>query len=344
MTFWDRPISDALQPLAWLYGAGVRARNRRFEDGRIVPVRLDAKVISVGNITVGGTGKTPLVETVARMVIRKGRRVAILSRGYGRSSRGLTIVSDGSAIRCNVDEAGDEPLMLAKRIPEAVVIVNADRVLAGHEAIQLGCDTLVLDDGFQHRQLARDLDLVVLDGRHPFGNGRLLPAGPLREPPESLCRAHAVILTRSSEFEYADALESIRKFTRAPVFQSRHQPQLWRDLSGCGFPVAHLAGKRAIVFSGIGSPESFESVVSGLGVDRVKSVRFRDHHRFSTSEIRTLEKTARQVSADVLITTEKDAQKIDPAWTDFPILFLSITLELAPDDTGLYRLLNGLWS
>jgi tetraacyldisaccharide 4'-kinase len=344
MTPWDQPIfSFCIHPLSKIYGAAVRIRNRQYDTGEKERVRLDAKVISVGNLTVGGTGKTPLVESVSRLALEQNGKVAILSRGYGRTSQRLTVVSDGSSIRCGVDEAGDEPLMLAKRIPEAVVIVNADRAAAGREAIRMGCHTLVLDDGFQHRRLARDLDLVVLDGRHPFGNGKLLPAGPLREPPESLRRAHAVILTRSSDEDYANALESIRPFTQAPVLRSRHQPCSWRDSSGSEYPLSHLSGKRAVVFSGIGSPGSFESTVSRLGVKIMKSVRFRDHHRYSASEIQALTQAARSASAEVLMTTEKDAQKIKPEWSDWPIFYLSIALEFLPDEGGLRQLIAGLW-
>lgn len=203
--------SFVLPPLSLLYGAVTRTRLSLYRRGTFHTTKLDRPVISIGNITTGGTGKTPLVEWVARTVAAQGKKVCILTRGYGRKDPHLqVIVSDGYGVLASPTEAGDEPYLLASRlVGSAAVISSADRIAAGHEAINdFGTDCFVLDDGFQHLRLARDLNIVTIDATNPWGGGKLLPYGRLRETPESLSRADCVVITRCDQVRELDKLRS----------------------------------------------------------------------------------------------------------------------------------------
>jgi tetraacyldisaccharide 4'-kinase len=297
----------ALAPLAWLYGALVRLRNRRFDRPGAVQ-RAGLPVISVGNITVGGTGKTPVVAWLARRLRSAGLRGAVVSRGYGgRAGRGPLTVSTGDGPLCGAEVCGDEPYELALALPETVVVVGSDRVAGVKEARRQGARVALLDDGYQHRRLARDLDLLLLDATDPFGNRRLLPAGPLREPLGELRRADLVLITRSGREETHPAIErEVRRHNPgAPLLRAGHRIVGFVDRSGQ--PVERPGA--TVAFCGIGNPDRFREDLGSSGVGLVELRVFTDHHVFSAGEIEDLRGTAEKHEA-ALVTTEKDLARL----------------------------------
>lgn len=286
----------------------MRARNRWYDRaGR--RIRVDAPVISVGNLTVGGTGKTPLVAYLGEELARRGRVPGIVSRGYGgRAGKGPVDVSRGEGPLVDADVSGDEPALLARRLPGARIVVGSDRVAAARRALELGATALVLDDGFQHRRLARDLDLVLLDASNPFGSYLMLPAGRLREPIEGLARADVAIVTRAHRGDRFPIIERVVRNHNpdAPILTAGHR--------GLGFvrgsePVD--APRRAVAFCAIGNPRRFRIDLEALGVEIVEFRAFRDHHRFREREWSALRARAAETGA-ALVTTEKDRARMEP--------------------------------
>jgi tetraacyldisaccharide 4'-kinase len=289
--------------------------------------RARAVVISAGNLSVGGTGKTPVVIAICRYLQSKGFRVAVLSRGYGGTmSHAGGVVSDGEHIFATSAQAGDEPLLIARKLPGVVVLVGKDRRKTARKATeQFGCDVLVLDDGFQYWQLHRDVDLVLLDGERPLGNGWTLPAGILREPVEHLQRADALLV--QGEGTLCAALTQTFPFT--PCFT-------WQK-SAAGIRQLHhvetrsqagaLSGKRVFALAAIASFESFRRTLEQLGAQMVGVRRLPDHHRYSPADILEAQRLARECGAEVIVVTEKDAVKLEemPAMAlETPIWVLDI--------------------
>jgi tetraacyldisaccharide 4'-kinase len=316
-----------LAPLSSVYGAAVRLRNRRYERpgaSRRAPV----PVLSVGNLTVGGTGKTPMVAWLCRHLLELGRRPAVVSRGYGGAAgRGPLVVSDGSGPRVGAARCGDEPFMLARALPGVRVIVGSDRTAGAAAAAADRADVVVLDDGYQHRRLARDLDIVLLDAATPLAAQRLLPAGDLREPLSGLGRAGAVVLTRYVQGAAAtDNERTVRRLTDAPLLHAVHHACGFVDLERA--PVE--APARALAFCAIGNPHGFRDDLVATGIDVVGFRSFRDHHRFTDAEIAALVSEARQ-SGTALVTTEKDlarlAARVD-RFGDRPPVGLAIELRV----------------
>jgi len=275
---------------------------------RIIRARaLACPVIAIGNLTVGGTGKTPAVELAVRALAELGHRPAVVSRGYGRRSRGVHVVADVASIRLEPDEAGDEPFLLARRLPGVPVVVGADRWSAGRAAVETcGATALVLDDGFQQRTLATTLDVVMARARRPWGNGRLLPAGPLREPLGALARAHAIIATDVDGLDDAPDVDAAARAYApgTPVLLARlHAVDCWDARRMDSIPLSRLSGAKVIAFAGIASPAGFAATLRSLAVD-AELVPFPDHHWYSPDDLRTLQ--ARAARADALVTTEKD--------------------------------------
>lgn len=308
----SHPLALALLGLpAALYGAIVGARNRHYDKpGAAKQVALP--VISVGNLTAGGTGKTPIVAWLARGLLDRGRRPAIVSRGYGGTAgKGPLFVSDGSGPRLDAGRCGDEPHLLARTLPGVTVIVGSDRCAGAEAAHTHGCDVVLLDDGFQHRRLHRDLDLLLLDAGAPFDNGRLLPAGLLREAVSGLARADAILITRTRPGEDHPEIESeIRRHNpTAPISLAGHEPVGFVDLEG----TIVKRPSRALAFSGIGNPESFRSDLHGQGIELVDFRAFADHHPYTAEELRELQDDATEAGA-TLVTTEKDLARIE--WRD----------------------------
>lgn len=321
-----------LRALALIYGAALRLRNRYY--GRPSTVyRAAVPVLSVGNLTVGGTGKTPLVAWLATRIADAGRAPAVVTRGYGGTvGRGPVVLSGGNGPTLGPDACGDEPYLLASMLPGVPVVVGSDRVAGADAAARSGCDVVILDDGFQHRRLARDLDIVLLDAGNPFGNGRLLPAGPLRELPSALGRADVVMITRSRHEETGDDIERVVRAHNAdaPVLRAGHRRTGFFDGAGR----AAERPRRAVVFCAIGNPGSFRSDVAAEGVEVVAFETRRDHHRYDARELRDLRGLASSLDA-VLVTTEKDRVRLPPAGEggDRPPV-LTLRIEAEPFDPG----------
>ena len=303
-----RPLAELLRVLlavvSWPYGLVVKLRNFLYDRQfwMFKTVHFPVAVVSVGNVAVGGTGKTPFVELLARRLSERGRGVCILSRGYGH----------GSEARRN-----DEYLMLKELLPEVPHLVGPERLLTGIQAIlQFRCDCLVLDDGFQHRKLARDLDVVLVDALQPLGLGHLLPRGRLRELPGGLRRAHLICLTHTDLVSTRD-LERVRERLRrlipdVPILEAKHQPRALRSVvpAGSDEPLEVLAGKRVAAFCALGSPRSFLEDLRLLRAQVVHRALFPDHHHFSGSELQDLVTEARAARAELLVCTHKDAVKL----------------------------------
>ena len=316
---------------------------------------LGVQVIAVGNLTVGGTGKTPVVEKFARELQNAGRKVAILSRGYRSKPAPLhtrimnkillradqtppRVVSDGKSLLLDSEMAGDEPYMLASNLKDVVVLVDKDRVKSGRYAIEkYGCDTLLLDDGFQYWRLrGRRHDVVLIDRQQPFGNEHLFPRGTLREPPSHLARAHTIFITKS-DGDTAALRQRIAKLNAtAAVIECVHSPLYFEDVfTGERKGLDFLRGKKVASLSGIAQPEGFEQSLVKLGGELVYSKRFADHHRFSQQEILNAINRAKKRQADIIITTQKDAvrfPKIDRR--DLPFYFMRVEIKIVDGADG----------
>jgi len=310
---------------------------------------LGVQVIAIGNLTVGGTGKTPVVEKFARELRDAGRNVAILSRGYRSKPLPIhrqflnkillredqtppRVVSDGKSLLLDSETAGDEPYMLASNLKDVVVLVDKDRVKSGRYAIEkFGCDTLLLDDGFQYWHLrGRRHDVVLIDRQQPFGNEHLLPRGTLREPPSHLARAHTIFITKS-DGNTLELRERINKLNpTAAVIECVHHPLYFEDVfSGERKGLDFLKGKRVASLSGIAQPESFEQSLGKVGGELVYSKRFADHHRFTQQEILNAINRSKKRQAEIIVTTQKDAvrfPKIDRR--DLPIYFMRVEIQI----------------
>jgi tetraacyldisaccharide 4'-kinase len=338
------------------YRFAVIVRNFLYDQGMLRTKKLPCPVISIGNLTVGGTGKTPLAILLAGMLKENGFRPAVLSRGYGRrEGKSSGVVSDGSRLLMDHRQAGDEPFLMSLLLPQIPVIVGADRFLTGKMAIeQLGADILILDDGFQHRGLYRDIDIVLLpapiarpgESSRPLGNGRLLPGGSLREPPGSLRRADIIVITGSGNqagSSLPDCWEPLLKGS-TPRFQSFHRARAIIDTNGEARPLTFLQGKRIYAFSGIGNPRSFRRTIECLGANLSGFDAFPDHHHYDAAEIAGITAHARLSQSDIILTTEKDGVRL----LEFPdfranIFLLRIEMAFIPDGDGfLTQILDNL--
>ena len=327
----------------------VKGRRWLYEARIIRDHPLGVQVITVGNLTVGGTGKTPVVEKFARVLTDHGRKVAILSRGYRSNPPPLAqrvknifgrkentpprVVSDAKSLLLNSEDAGDEPFMLASNLKDVVVLVDKDRVKAGRYAIeQYGCDTLLLDDGFQYWKLAgRRQDIVLIDAQQPFGNEHLLPRGTLREPVPHLARANTIFITKS-DGDCKGLRARIRKHNaKAGIIECVHWPLYFEDVFNPEQRenIGWLKGRKVATLSGIAQPESFEQSLVEQGAELVYAKRFADHHRFNQQEILNAINRAKKRRAEVIITTQKDAvrfPKIDRR--DLPIYFIRVEIKI----------------
>lgn len=322
-----RPVRTWLAWAAWFYGLAARAREWWYRTGWGTAVRLPCRVVSVGNITVGGTGKTPVVILLTEWLLAQGHRVAVLSRGYQRTGRApQVLVSDGQRLLAGPAEAGDEPALIARRCPRAVVAVGADRAALGRWVLDRHpVDCIVLDDGFQHRSLHRDVDLVLLDATDAAGLDALLPAGRLREPLAGLARATALVITRADS---AGAVDAVRRRLEqmgglaGDCMEVVFRPDRVLSIArGSSESSAWCRGKRAWLVSAIGNNESFSRSARDLGVTVLGATVFRDHHRYTAGDVRSVRAEAERVGAEIVLTTEKDAVKLaerlaaaDPWW------------------------------
>ena len=346
-TFWKK---QALFPLIWfgsiLYGFGIRLRLLLYRL-HILPTRsLPLKVISIGNLAAGGTGKTPHAALLAGYLQKKGVKVAVLSRGYrGTKMKEGAVISDGRSLLSTVEEGGEEPYLLAQKLPGIPVLVGKDRYRSGLLcARKWQTEWVVLDDGFQHLNLKREIDILLLPGHQPFGSGKLLPWGLLREPIKEMKRADIILITHSERlglYEQKALAEKIhQRVPSTPIFFSEHKPViLWRYPDKKVLPLSWLEGRRLLAFCGLADPESLTFTLKQLRVDPVKLVQFPDHHFYLEKDKRSLENLSRSLQVDLLITTEKDALKLGK-WeaVDLPVLVLGIEVEI--QDSAFWDLLD----
>ena len=336
-----------LQAVSWVWSLGAQLKLWLYRNRIILHDQpLGCLVVVVGNITAGGTGKTPVVEKFARALRDRGRKVAILSRGYKSKSSPLwkkwinwithasepppRIVSDGEQVLLNSEMAGDEPYMLARNLPGVIVLVDKNRVKSGAFAIKkFGCDTLVLDDGFQYLPLKGRLNLLLIDKTNPFGNGFLLPRGVLREPIKHLKRASYVFLTKSNGVRDPELEDLIQKHNPGvDIIECAHRPQyLQRFDSTERLPLTHLQGKRVGAFSGIATPDSFEKFLKDYGATLDYTRRFLDHYRFTYEDLVSIFSEAMEKRVDFIVTTEKDAVRL-PEHLPCPVPLYYLRLEI----------------
>ncbi|MCL5097250.1 MAG: tetraacyldisaccharide 4'-kinase [Candidatus Omnitrophica bacterium] len=332
-----------------LFGLAVKTRRFLYNMRILRDSTLGVQVIAIGNLTVGGTGKTPVVEKFARELQDQGRTVAILSRGYRSKPPPLhkrmmnkllfredstppRVVSDGKSLLLDSETAGDEPYMLASNLKDVVVLVDKDRVKSGRYAIEkFGCDTLLLDDGFQYWKLrGRRRDIVLIDCQQPFGNQRLLPRGTLREPPSHLARANTIFITKCNGNAATLHSQLAQYNPSASIIECIHHPLYFEDIfTGKRLGLDYVKNHKVAALSGIAQPESFEESLGKLGADLVYSKRFADHHRFTQQEVLNVINRSKKRQATAIITTQKDAvrfPKIDRR--DLPIYFMRVEIKI----------------
>lgn len=341
-------IFGGLYGISWLYRGVVQLRLSLYRRGLLKRTVLPCPVISIGNITTGGTGKTPMVIVVARILQKHGKRIAVLSRGYRRKdvTKGPILIPIGGK-NIAVETVGDEPLLIAKKLgsanienaaPSSVgrVIVDRKRALSGQLALErLQPDVIVLDDGFQHVQLARTCDIVLIDATNPFGGGYMLPAGLLREPLSNLRRAHAVVITRSDEVEDVEPLrrELQRITSEVPIFTARHVFEGVHDmLTGECVAVEYLRTHRLLAVSGLANPASFRRLWHSLNLPIVHTLDFPDHHWFSEADFKRIRSTLANQKLDALMTTEKDEVRMGilAEQIEVPIYAVAMTMHVRP--------------
>jgi len=354
-----------LYAMSWLFRGGVQLRlwlcRVRIRKGR----QLGVMIVSVGNLTVGGTGKTPVVERLARELKDGGRNVAILSRGYKNRKLPVLrrlrrkffgkfkprVVHDGKKLLLDSAWAGDEPFMLARSLGDVPVLVHKNRARAGAIAVsEYKADILILDDGMQYLDIEHRLDICLIDRQAPFGNEFLLPRGTLREPPANLRRANCILITKAVPGESRALIKRIREYNRtADIIECVHQPQHLQNLYDAGDrrPLSDLRGKYIGVLSGIARPESFEDMLEKLGANRVITSRFADHHRFRGQELQDFVARAVRRDIDFIVTTEKDGVRFPSRigaseQPEIPIYFLRVEIEIIAGHENWDRLIARL--
>ena len=357
--FWPSFLRGLLKSLSYLYTAIIQLRVWLFRHRVLRPHELGCQVISIGNLTVGGTGKTPIVEVFARTLQQSGRKVAILSRGYKKDELPFSerfakfvtgksdpprVASDGKNLLLDSALSGDEPYMLASNLRDVAVIVDPDRVKGGKYAIQeLGCDTLILDDGFQYLRLQHRLDIVLVDRTNPFGNRRVLPRGILREPVRNIRRAGFIFITKSNGDGAEELKNELRRYNgEAEIVECRHSAKRVQDVyTGERHPLEFLKGLEVAAVSGIASPKGFEEELVRLGAKVLYHKRYADHHRYTQQEILDVINVGKRRGARVIITTEKDAVRFPMIERrDLPVYFLRVEIEMLSGEQAFQDWIN----
>lgn len=322
-------------PFSLLYGGVIQIRNFCYATGFIKQRKLPCQVISVGNIVAGGTGKTPAVAAIAKLFQNEGKTVALLLSGYkGKNSDEVTFVSDGEKQLCTREECGDEAEMLTQQLVNIPIVVGKQRYQSGKAALnRFKCDLLILDDGFQHRKLSRDLDILTIDATQPFGTGVMLPIGTLREPKSAIQRADIILLTRTdAENTNIDELktELKRLAENTPILGSIHKPTALYKLSQPGeksfIPIDSLTGKRLLAVCGIGNPMAFVITLQAYNPDTVELIDFPDHHAYTETDLQQITQRYELYESDLVVTTQKDEQKLASLSSYLPIVVLAIEL------------------
>ena len=322
-----------LSALSKLYGKALSLRAELYATGRFESHPLPRPSVSVGNLTLGGTGKTPFVEFLARRLRFDGWRPAILSRGYGRLSHGVVVVSAGDGPIVPLEEGGDEPVALARALSGVLVVVGERRAEAARRAADLGADLFLLDDGFQHLAVRRDVDLLLLDSRDPFGGGSFPPRGRLREPVAALRRADAIVFTRVNRgAPPPDALREISRLHPAvPLFHARIRPASLRDETGSTVEADSLGKRRCLGVCGIANGREFAATLRELSLAPEEVLEFRDHQRYRERHLARIRSAAQRVGASWIVTTEKDAAKLSGR-TELPLLTVRLSVEVDEPD------------
>ena len=340
-TLWERALLSPLYLLSPPYGMGVRLRTLLFSLGLLHAKKLPCPVISIGNLTVGGTGKTPLVMSLAQTLCEKGLPVAILTRGYQREKVSGPLLSDGKTILLSKKESGDEPYLMAESLKEIPILIGKDRFRNGQLALRkFLVRGVILDDGFQHLPLHRDLDIVLIDASISFGDGHLLPRGILREPLSHLRRAHLFLLTKVEDPEACRPLETeLHRVHPAPIFHSHFEPVGLVRPRGEVDDLRVLQGRRMIALSGVGNPGYFASQLNKIGVRVIREIIYPDHHVYVAKDIAALAGHLKE--ADGIVTTEKDMVKLkDLDVGHLPFWALRIRFKIWEQEEFLKRVLS----
>jgi len=337
---------NLLTPFGKLYGRIMDVRNLLYDRGVLKSYELGARTISVGNVTTGGTGKTPLVVLIAQTLIEKGETVCILTRGYGRKDpKKRILVSDGTNILADAATGGDEPVELAHKLDgKAIIVADPDRVAAAIWARKnFDLTTFILDDGFQHRRARRDLDIVCIDATNPCGNGRIIPAGRLRESFDGLKRADAIVITRTDQVESLEDLEKRIRNTNsnAPIFNAKNEIKGLIPIEEFHAKTPSTQSKETglFAFTGIGNPDSFYKSLERADYKVIGKRSFRDHHRFTQDQISELDAEAKKTGADGLICTAKDAVKLMGSKFELPC-YVAIAETIIDDHDAFKKLIT----
>ena len=321
-----------LSVVGLFYGLIIKLRNSLYSNGKFKSHSAAAPVISIGNITTGGTGKTPLVIWLCNFLTGKNIPCAVLTRGYKTKDSDLS----------------DEPAIIAKNCPDAKVVINPDRCAGAKRAVEkLDAKALVMDDGFQHRKLKRNLDIIVIDATCPFGYGKILPAGLLREPIHSLTRAHAVIITRCNEVSAEDVRLIEEKVLTVNQYliiaKTQHCPVAIKALNGNSLELDQLKGKRVFAFCGIGNPNSFFNTIDFLEANKVGGNVYNDHHQYKSDDMADIYEEASYLNAELILTTQKDWTKVailPPSQFNIPLAFLQIELKFTQGEDEIRQLIE----
>lgn len=319
-------LKIALFPFSLLYGLVISFRNLFFDIGIFKTVKVNVTVISVGNITAGGTGKTPLVEYILDFLLKQNKRVAVVSRGYKRTTKGTLVVSDGERLLCNADECGDEPFQIARKFPNSIVIVDEQKSRAAQLAVQkYKCDYVIVDDGFQHRQLHRNLDVVVVDASKPLSRELMLPAGLRREPMLNLKRADIIIYSN-----WKQKSDTLKRTDVELTARTLLEPRKLVGLRGNDIlELEAIRNKTCVAFCGLGNPESFERTLNELGLDVKIFKKYSDHYQYKTEDIEIMIKEFKTQKTDFVITTEKDFMRLinmKAHTTELPLYYLEVAV------------------
>jgi tetraacyldisaccharide 4'-kinase len=343
--FYGWLILGFLRGCSYLYEYGVRLKLALYNIGLKKKEKLDCCVISIGNITVGGTGKTPTAQKMADLIKRMGYRVVILNRGYrSHWDKEIGVVSDGNKIFMTAYEAGDEAYLMAKTLPGIPVVIGKNRAITGKYAVEkLNAEVIIMDDGYQHWHLERDLDVVLVDTLNMFGNGCVLPRGMLREPLENLDRGDLFLLTKTDQSSVLSRMQlrkTIERYNaKAPVVESVHHPKnfveiadWYKGITQNHMDLSELEGKDVMVFSAIGNPSSFEQTLSSIGLNIKEAVRYPDHHDYGMLEMQYISERASSQNAVAMITTSKDAVKIPTEFIysarEIPLYILNMDIQV----------------
>ena len=341
---WGGPVRPLLHVASWIYGLGVGGRLGLYYTGLLKRYRLPTRIISIGNLIAGGTGKTPFVIFLVQKLQDRGLRPAIVLRGYKGKRVGATVVvSDGDAIRLGYPEVGDEALLLARKLKGVPILLAADRVKGCQAAIRtFGPEVIILDDGFQHLRLERDLDILLLDRENPFGYGYLLPRGFLREPVSALKRADLIVMTGVDST--GEALKVPRPLRATPLLHAAYTTTVLTDVrTGETLSWEDLHAKEVVAFSGIANPLNFERTLQSLGISAKEHLVFPDHHPYRAADLSEISRRMRYAGATIALTTEKDAVRLEGRLPSFPTLTVGVRLTLTGGHEVLKQCLDSLF-